>query len=435
MAWRRIAASYSGQGNGRAAQMAAIEKAYRYRDRLSDNERLTTEATYHTFGPNPDLDRTIAAYEALLERDSASTPALNNGGLRYGVRRNYVRAEELLRRAIAVPEPFGGSFGNLIEAQVAQGKLAAAESTAVAFRTALPSHAGLWQASAAIATARLDLDMVESLTRATYADPKATSQRDFSALTLGQLSAVRGKVRDALRLIGEAEAIQIEQSDTKMPVLRASLDSAWIRTFFLGDVEGARAQVRRALLRTPMESLPHSERQWQFLLVIAGASGDTAAARAALQSFERDLPLMGVMQAAGVLAEARGLAAMAAGRPADAIPMFREADRTYAVCARCAMINLARAFDLAGQRDSAIVYFQRFVDTPHTFLFEDQDWLAGSFKRLGELYEAAGDLPKAVTNLERFVDLWKDADPELQPKVRDARTRLERIRAELSRRG
>ena len=98
------------------------------------------------------------------------------------------------------------------------------------------------------------------------------------------------------------------------------------------------------------------------------------------------------------------------------------------------MINLARAFDLAGQRDSAIVYFQRFVDTPHSFLFEDQDWLAGSYKRLGELYEAAGDLPKAVTNLEKFVELWKDADPELQPKVRDARERLTRVRAELARR-
>jgi len=99
------------------------------------------------------------------------------------------------------------------------------------------------------------------------------------------------------------------------------------------------------------------------------------------------------------------------------------------------MINLARAFDLAGQRDSAMAYFQRFVDTPHSFLFEDQDWLAGSYKRLGELYEAAGDLPKAVINLEKFVTLWKDADPELQPKVRDARARLERIRAELARRG
>jgi hypothetical protein len=40
-----------------------------------------------------------------------------------------------------------------------------------------------------------------------------------------------------------------------------------------------------------------------------------------------------------------------------------------------------------------------------------------------------------VTNLEKFVELWKVADPELQPKVRDARARLERIRAELARRG
>ncbi|CAG0994836.1 hypothetical protein GPROT1_03335, partial [Gammaproteobacteria bacterium] len=83
MAWRRIAASYAAEGSGRAAQMAAIENAYRFRDRLSDNERLTTEAGYHSYGPNPDIDRTIAAYEALLDRDSTSSPALNNGALRY----------------------------------------------------------------------------------------------------------------------------------------------------------------------------------------------------------------------------------------------------------------------------------------------------------------------------------------------------------------
>src|SRR5687767_7949719 len=120
MAWRRIAASYAGQGSGRAAQMAAIEKAYRYRDRLSDNERLTTEAGYHSYGPEPDFDRTIAAYEALLERDSLSSPALNNGGLRHMFKGDYARAEQLLRKAIAIPEPFGGSFGNLIQANWAR---------------------------------------------------------------------------------------------------------------------------------------------------------------------------------------------------------------------------------------------------------------------------------------------------------------------------
>jgi len=435
MAWRRIAASYAGQGSGRAAQMAAIEKAYRYRDRLSDNERLTTEAGYHSYGPNPDLDKTIAAYEALLESDSLSSPALNNGGTRYGTKRDWVRAEVLLRRAIAIPEPFGGSFGNLIQAQLAQGKFAAAESTAAKFRATLPSSAAHWQSDAYLAIARMDFDSLDKLARTTYADPKASTQRDFSTLLLAQVNSVRGKVRDAIRWVGEAEAIQIQQSETKMPVLRASLDSAWFRTFYLADVEGGREQVRRALARTPMESLPPSERQWGYLVYIAHAAGDAAAARSALQAFERDLPQMGVAQSAGALAEVRGFAALAAGRPAEAIPYFREADRTYASCDRCAMINLARAFDLAGQRDSAMAYFQRFVDTPHSFLFEDQDWLAGSYKRLGELYEAAGDLPKAVINLEKFVTLWKDADPELQPKVRDARARLERIRAELARRG
>ena len=435
MAWRRIAASYAGAGSGRAAQMAAIEKAYRYRERLSDNERLTTEAGYYSYGPAPDLDRTIAAYEALLERDSLSSPALNNGGLRYARKRDAVRAEQLLRRAIAIPEPFGGSFANLAQAQIAQGKFAAAESTGALFRQVLPSSTGHWQIDAYVATGRQDLAAVESIATQTYNDPRAGSQRDFSSLFLGQVSAVKGKIRQTLRYFGEAETIAAEESQTRMPLLRASLDSAWTRAFFFGDAQGANVQVRKALAAIPMESLPPSERQWQFLIDIALAAGDAAAARAALRSFEQDLPQMGIEQAPGVLSEARAHVALTEGRAAEAIPLYREADRTYASCDRCAMINLARAFDLAGQRDSAIAYFQRFVDTPHALLFEDAAWLAGSYKRLGELYEAAGDLPKAATNLEKFVELWKDADPELQPKVREARERLQRIRAELARRG
>jgi tetratricopeptide (TPR) repeat protein/tRNA A-37 threonylcarbamoyl transferase component Bud32 len=435
MAWRRIAASYAGQGSGRAAQMAAIEKAYRYRDRLSDNERLTTEAGYHSYGPSPDLDKTIAAYEALLERDSLSSPALNNGGLRYAFKRDYARAEQLLRRAIAIPEPFGGSFGNLIQSQLAQGNVAAAESTAATFRESLPSSAGHWVADAYIATFRQEYDSLEQLARAVVNDPKAASQRDNAALTISQASAVRGRIREAMQWIGTANAELARFSDTQMPVLRAGLDSAWARAFFLGDTAGAREQVRRAIARTPMESLPPSERLWEYLLSIAVVTGDQSAARSALQAFERDLPAMGIGQASGAQSRARAYMELVAGRPDAAIPLLREADRTYYLCDRCAMVELGRAFDLAGERDSALVYFQRFVDAPRSMLFEDQDWLAGTHKRLGELYEAAGELPKAVANLEKFIELWKDADPELQPKVREARERLTRVRAELARRG
>jgi Fic family protein len=48
-------------------------------------------------------------------------------------------------------------------------------------------------------------------------------------------------------------------------------------------------------------------------------------------------------------------------------------------------------------------------------------------ERLGELYEARGDRAKVRDYYGRFVDLWKDADPELQPIVRDVRARVARV--------
>jgi len=58
----------------------------------------------------------------------------------------------------------------------------------------------------------------------------------------------------------------------------------------------------------------------------------------------------------------------------------------------------------------------------------DATYLAGVRKRLGELYEAKGDNQRAASNYLAFVELWKNADPELQPKVQEARQRLARLK-------
>jgi hypothetical protein len=42
----------------------------------------------------------------------------------------------------------------------------------------------------------------------------------------------------------------------------------------------------------------------------------------------------------------------------------------------------------------------------------------------GELYEARGDRARALDYYGRFVELWKDADPALQPAVREVRARM-----------
>jgi hypothetical protein len=63
------------------------------------------------------------------------------------------------------------------------------------------------------------------------------------------------------------------------------------------------------------------------------------------------------------------------------------------------------------------------------FKLQNYSWYAaGIHKRLGELYDARKEREKAIAHYSKFVELWKDADPELQPKVAEVKRRL----AELS---
>ncbi len=46
----------------------------------------------------------------------------------------------------------------------------------------------------------------------------------------------------------------------------------------------------------------------------------------------------------------------------------------------------------------------------------------------GRIAEAAGDRAAAAGHYERFVELWRGADPELQPRVEEARQAIARLR-------
>ena len=121
--------------------------------------------------------------------------------------------------------------------------------------------------------------------------------------------------------------------------------------------------------------------------------------------------------------EMRGYIALYTKRYAQAQSELRAADQVG--CPICNAAMLARAYDLDGKPDSAIVVYERFLNTP---VLErtgvDATFLPAVHKRLGELYEAKGQRDKALAHYRTFIDLWKDADPELQPKVTDARQRV-----------
>jgi tetratricopeptide (TPR) repeat protein len=133
--------------------------------------------------------------------------------------------------------------------------------------------------------------------------------------------------------------------------------------------------------------------------------------------------------------KAMAAVALAEHRPLDAVVEYRQADTLgdgpADECAQCLPMNLGRAFDLADMPDSAVAEYEHYLATPRLiagpFEFTDFKVLAGIHKRLGELYEAKGDKQNAAGHYLRFVELWKNADPELQPKVAEARARLARL--------
>jgi hypothetical protein len=93
--------------------------------------------------------------------------------------------------------------------------------------------------------------------------------------------------------------------------------------------------------------------------------------------------------------------------------------------------ELARVQDRLGHADSARVLYERMVTTPTVVghFVASPSGLAASYKRLGELYEARGDRARTAEYYGKFVDLW-EADPELQPGVKEIRARLARLAQE-----
>ena len=97
-------------------------------------------------------------------------------------------------------------------------------------------------------------------------------------------------------------------------------------------------------------------------------------------------------------------------------------------CRVCNLPLIGQSYDLLGNADSAIAVFTRYLDTPSGDRgFVDGMFVPGIHKRLGELYEAKGERQQALSHYTKFADLWKNADPELQPKVTEVRAKIARL--------
>ena len=446
MAHRKLTAAYTNAGYPRAMRDAPLRKAYRYRDRLTLRERGQLVGDYFTRGPGMDRGQGIAAYEALLARYPDDAVGTNNLANAYETRREFARAESLFALLRSTDPKVLLYHTNLLGTLTEQRKFDQADSVAEVLRRQFPNRNSYAFYIAVMLYNRGEADSALSLMRLVR-QSRSPAERALGLNFLAGATLSRGRLREMSALRAERSAVNAARGATT-PALDDSLALSFLDIWFREQPARGIQRMEAALRQTPLRSLASGGEP--YYTITPGYSASTPyftvatqyalanradKARAVLAQYDadvRDTLLRRLLEPGRQ--NALGEIALAEQRPRDAIAAFRRGDSRSdgpaTACGGCPLVRLGRAFDRAGDPDSAIVMFEQYLVSAGPWrmgMDGDGSHLAGIYKRLGELHEAKGDRVKAASYYRRFVALWKTADPELQPKVAEVQRRLARM--------
>ncbi len=419
MAWRKIGITWSNEGR-RPEAVAALTEAFRHRQRLSGQERLWTEASFYSAVTFED-DRAAAAYRGILETDSLDWRAMNNLALIHTRHGRYPAADSLLRRALAIDTLRFSAFGNLSEVLINQGRAAAADSLLrgirVRFRnvesmdwqdvqTQYALHGHLAAESVVTAMAVQYRDNARSRLNTAEAAGTLAFQRGALALSQRQFQAAR---REALAL-DDLESWYDQIFNEAMGLVST------------GHPERAVALMDGALREQPPDSVDILDRPYLEAGFLYALAGEVTKARLQLSGFER-IPRDLQRREGAFYQSVLALIAMQERRFDAALAHNARIRDPF--CPTCQTIERAWIWDRAGQTDSAIGAYRAYMEMPHANrAYTDGLVLPPALLRLAELHEQRGDREQAREFYGRFIDLWKNGDRDVQPRVREARARL-----------
>ena len=432
MAWRKLGVALNNGGMPRPRVDSALAKAYQFRERLSERERLLAEGTYYHLGPGRDRGRAIQAYERLLAIDPTEAGAANNLASIYMGRRDFARAESLFKQQIANGRASSQNYTNLIAALFNTDKVDESERYLNEFERLYPNSFYAKTAPMNFLYERNQIDSLEKTLRSLHASTEIVLRLN-GASGLASYSLLRGRPSETVRYGNEArrlsEAIGGQPSNT----IADSLQVSWINLLWYDDTTGAVRRMERVLATNDIGRLPFDQRPYGALAMFFAEAGDPQRARVLMARYDAEIPDTSERRIREPGRRAvMGVIARAEGRYEDALRELWRADTTYdgpnGSCTVCILDDIGQTWDRMGVADSAIFYLEKYLDTP---MYGRQGMDASvkplMLKRLGELYEGKGNAEKAATYYREFLALWERAEPRLQPKVAEARRRLGRM--------
>ncbi|HKV75785.1 MAG TPA: protein kinase [Gemmatimonadales bacterium] len=428
MAWRKLAVAYSNSGGSQALIHDAATRAYAHRDRLPELERAQADAFYY-WRVEQDDDKAIEAYRAVLHLSPDNIAGLVNLAGMLNAKRRYAEAESLGVRGLAVAPTTVAAYDVTLTAQLGQGKMPVARATLDQLAAHAQGSPALPFYQAAFYQASGSYDSALAVLQQASQKPQDPSTRAGLVYLQGDYALLRGQMGRADDHWREAAAIA-ELRKLPGQYVDGTAGRASIDIIFRGNPSGAIKLVEAALARYPLAGIPAADRPYVSLAIFYALAGQPAMAKRYVGEYEAAVPaqVRANLNSGDWMA---GYIALAERRGADALAAFQQA-RARGSCSNCAFFELGQSYDLLKQPDSALVEYARVIETPNNGQgTDDIAWnRARALRRLGELYEEKGNREKALDYYGQFTALWKDADPDMQPQVKEVKARMAKLAGE-----
>ncbi len=432
LAWRKLSAALFNARASGAARDSALERAERYADRLPEIEKqLIRGAFYESHRTRGDRGKALAAYQAVYALDSLNKIAANQLLLTYTSRRQHDSAMRYARRELEL-EPSVVNVTRVVGVHITLGQLdeaAALLDSAIRANPGSATSPGVIGNRMGLYTSRGQRDSTALVAEVA----RRSSSVPVRLQGLGNLRGIattEGRLAEAVALDREMNALLAERGVPQID----GMAEATRDILFRGRLTQGAQQVEAIMAGRQWSAAEPQDRPYFWAATMLARAGKPERSRQVLARFRADDPSSaGAASNQRTLAVVLGEIALAEGKAAEALQQFRagdlEEDGAPTQCEACTLFNLGRAFDAAGQADSVVHYFERYLAVPAARR-PDPQALATVEKRLGELYDSRNERQKAILHYAAFVDQWKGADAELQPVVATVKRRLNELRGQ-----
>jgi tetratricopeptide (TPR) repeat protein len=243
------------------------------------------------------------------------------------------------------------------------------------------------------------------------------------------IDRAEGRLRDAFERMREAAQFA-EVNGFRATALTWTLGEVSTLLIIAADTAGARRRLRDILASGAFDDLPPAGRPWNTVMSAFIELGMLSEARTMLARWEAELPdtLRAPTNAVDYRRHARQLPILESG-DLDAISRGYRQAQVEERCTRCFRWPLAEVEARRGNVAEAIALYENSVEEPISVRFYPMQRVI-ALERLGPLYEEIGEFQKAAAVYAEFAEAWKEADPELQPRVRVALERVQLLLAE-----